>query len=157
MDLKDCETAIDFARNASRLGLSRTCARSPQSAYMLVGGTRDIYSVTINHETGHFCQVAGTNAVCLGNLWGKGRRYGSIRTRNPYDRSHWCKHVVAALGDAEKLVEAAEISARAFGDQHFEEVSQRLLRAQDRNLRRKIAELVRENGLEQVKAVLRAA
>jgi hypothetical protein len=113
-DLGNCEVAVDFARNESVFGPAGTRERKATSAFLSVGGTSDIYSVTINFETGHFCTVEG-GSNCRGNLHGKGQKFGSIGTRNTRNPEHWCKHVQAALAAHELLAEAQEITAQAFG------------------------------------------
>lgn len=112
--LENGETSVDVARNESCKGDSGNRKRSADSCYLLAGGSRDIYSVTVNFSTGHFCKVDG-GEPCKGNLHGKGRKYGAIHARNPRNSNEWCKHVQAALANVEQVAEAQEISARAFG------------------------------------------
>jgi hypothetical protein len=113
-DLKNGQTMVDVTRNESRMGDSGQRKRSENSAYLLAGGSSDIYSVTVNFETGHFCKVDG-GGNCKGNMHGKGQKFGAIAHRNTRNPQEWCKHVQAALANTEALAEAQEITARAFG------------------------------------------
>ena len=108
------EVLVDRPRNESRNGDSGRRARSPKSAYLLVGGSSDTYSVTVNFATGHFCKKDG-GANCHGNMNGKARTYGHIGKRDTRNPVAWCKHVKAALANTEALAEAQEITANAFG------------------------------------------
>jgi hypothetical protein len=98
------------------MGPSGRRARSPQSFYLEVGGSRDIYNVTVNFESknGHWCEKV-TGERCHGNGNGK-RNYGPPQQRDKRDPNQWCKHVQAALADTEKLAEAQERTAAAFGN-----------------------------------------
>jgi hypothetical protein len=98
------------------MGPSGRRARSADSFYLLVGGSSDIYDVTVNFDSknGHWCQtVAG--ARCHGNGNGKGRKYGPPQSRDKRNPIEWCKHVQAALADTEALAEAQDRTAKAFG------------------------------------------
>ncbi len=112
--LKNGETVVDVTRNESRKGDSGNRKRSADSCYLLAGGSSDIYSVTINFESGHFCKVDG-GEPCKGNLYGKKGKYGAINQRSTSLRQAWCKHVQAALANTEAIAEAQEITAQAFG------------------------------------------
>ena len=114
-DLRDREVAVSD-KNDSRMGPSGRRARSADSFYLEVGGSSDVYNVTINfdNKNGHWCEtVAG--ARCHGNGNGKGQRYGPPQSRNKRDAQQWCKHVQAALADVEALAEAQDRTAKAFG------------------------------------------
>jgi len=113
-DLRNGETCVDVTRNESVKGDAGTRKRSANSAYLLAGGSSDIYSVTVNFETGHFCKVDG-GEPCKGNLYGKKGKYGAINVRDTNEPQAWCKHVQAALANAEQIAEAQEITAQAFG------------------------------------------
>jgi hypothetical protein len=84
---------------------------------MLVGGSSDVYDVTVNFESknGHWCQKE-SGARCHGNGNGKGQKYGPPQGRDKHDPQQWCKHVKAALADVEGLAEAEERTAIAFGE-----------------------------------------
>ena len=112
--LRNGDTSVDVTRNESRNGDSGRRKRSENSCYLLAGGTSDIYSVTVNHDTGHFCKVDG-GEVCKGNLFGKKGKYGAINVRDTGNPQAWCKHVQAVLANAEQIAEAQEITAVAFG------------------------------------------
>ncbi len=114
-DLRDREVAVSD-KNDSRNGPSGRRARSADSFYLLVGGSSDVYDVTVNFDSknGHWCQtVAGSR--CHGNGNGKGRKYGPPQSRDKRNPIEWCKHVQAALADTEALAEAQERTAKAFG------------------------------------------
>ncbi len=113
-DLRNGETAVDVTRNQSCLGDSGRRKRNASSAYLLAGGSRDIYSVTVNFKTGHFCKVDG-GEPCKGNLHGKGKKFGPINARDTRNAQAWCKHVQAVLANVEQVAEAQEITAVAFG------------------------------------------
>ena len=115
-DLRDREVAVS-EKNDSRMGPSGRRARSRDSFYLMVGGSRDTYNVTINFESknGHWCETLDGRR-CHGNGNGKGQKYGPPQTRDKRDPQQWCKHVAAALADTEKLAEAQERTARAFGE-----------------------------------------
>lgn len=113
-DLSNGETMVDVTRNESRMGDSGRRKRSADSAYLLAGGSRDIYSVTVNFETGHFCKVDG-GSNCKGNMHGKGQKFGPINARDTRNSNEWCKHVQAVLANAEQVAEAQDITAQAFG------------------------------------------
>jgi hypothetical protein len=113
-DLRNGETSVDVTRNESRMGDSGRRKRSENSAYLLAGGSRDTYSVTVNFETGHFCKVDG-GANCKGNMHGKGQKFGPINARDTRNSNEWCKHVSAVLANVEQVAEAQEITAQAFG------------------------------------------
>jgi hypothetical protein len=114
--LRNNETAVSD-KNDSAKGPSGTRARSRTSLYMLVGGSSDVYDVTVNFETknGHWCQKE-SGARCHGNGNGKGQKFGPPQGRDKHDPNQWCKHVKAALADVEGLAEAEERTARAFGE-----------------------------------------
>jgi hypothetical protein len=114
--LRNNETAVSD-KNDSAKGPSGTRARSRDSLYMLVGGSSDVYDVTVNFESknGHWCQKE-SGARCHGNGNGKGQKYGPPQGRDKHDPQQWCKHVKAALADVEGLAEAEERTARAFGE-----------------------------------------
>jgi hypothetical protein len=98
------------------MGPSGRKKRSEDSLYLLVGGSRDVYDVTVNFETknGHWCQtVAGSR--CHGNGNGKGQKYGPPQSRDKHNPIEWCKHVQAALAATEALAEASDRTAKAFG------------------------------------------
>ena len=114
-DLRDREVAVS-EKNDSRMGPSGRRARSADSFYLLVGGSRDTYNVTVNFDSknGHWCEtVAGSR--CHGNGNGKGQKYGPPQRRDKRDPQQWCKHVQAALAATEMLAEAQERTAKAFG------------------------------------------
>ena len=114
-DLRDREVAVS-EKNDSRMGPSGRRARSADSFYLEVGGSRDTYNVTVNFDSknGHWCEtLAGKR--CHGNGNGKGQKYGAPQGRDKRDPQQWCKHVQAALADTEALAEAQERTARAFG------------------------------------------
>ncbi len=114
-DLRDREVAVSD-KNDSRTGPSGKKARSSESFYLLVGGSRDVYDVTVNFDSknGHWCQtIAGSR--CNGNGNGKGQKYGPPQSRDKRNPVEWCKHVQAALADTEALAEAQERTAKAFG------------------------------------------
>lgn len=114
-DLRDREVAVSD-KNDARMGPSGRRARSADSFYLEVGGSRDSYNVTVNFESknGHWCEKFD-GARCHGNGNGKGQKYGPPQTRDKRDPQQWCKHVQAALADTEALAEAQERTARAFG------------------------------------------
>ena len=114
-DLRNGESIVDVARNASQTGDAGTRKRSADSCYLLVGGSSDTYSVTVNFKSGHFCKLDHSGTPCQGNLHGKGQKYGAINRRDTSSPIAWCKHVQAALADGEAIAEAQDISARAFG------------------------------------------
>ncbi len=110
------EVQVDRPRNESKNGDSGRRARSPKSAYLLVGGSSDTYSVTVNFATGHFCKKDGEKgAMCQGNMNGKARNYGHVSKRDTRNAVEWCKHVKAAMANTEALSEAQEITATTFG------------------------------------------
>ena len=113
-DLSNGETMVDVPRKEARNGDSGRRKRSENSAYLLAGGSRDTYSVTVNFETGHFCKVDG-GANCKGNMHGKGQKFGAINARDTRNSNAWCKHVQAVLANVEQVTEAQEITAQAFG------------------------------------------
>jgi hypothetical protein len=113
-DLRNGETSVDVTRNESVNGDSGRRKRSANSAYLLAGGSKDTYSVTVNFDSGHFCKVDGGEA-CKGNLFGKKGKYGAINARDTNEPQAWCKHVQAVLSNVEQITEAQEISAVAFG------------------------------------------
>jgi hypothetical protein len=113
-DLSNGETMVDVTRNETRMGDSGRRKRSADSAYLLAGGSRDTYSVTVNFESGHFCKVDG-GANCKGNMHGKGQKFGPINARDTRNSNEWCKHVQAVLANVEQVAEAQEITAQAFG------------------------------------------
>ncbi len=114
-DLRDREVAVSD-KNDTRMGPSGRRARSADSFYLEVGGSRDSYNVTVNFESknGHWCEKFD-GARCHGNGNGKGQKYGPPQTRDKHDPAQWCKHVQAALAATEMLAEAQERTARAFG------------------------------------------
>jgi hypothetical protein len=115
-DLRDRETMVG-PKNDSKMGPSGTRKRARTSLYMLVGGSKDVYDVTVNFETknGHWCQTEA-GARCHGNGNGKGQKFGPPQQRDKRDPQQWCKHVQAALADVEGLAEAEERTAIAFGE-----------------------------------------
>jgi hypothetical protein len=179
-DLRDREVAVSD-KNDSKMGPSGRRARSAQSFYLLVGGSRDVYDVTVNFDSknGHWCQtIAGDR--CHGNGNGKGQKYGPPQQRDKHDPQQWCKHVQAALADTEALGEAMERTAKAFGAPVIEveptpepvakpaptvtaNARQRLaeIEAEAAAIRAdvggKVAALVAEYGAEAVKAAIEAA
>ncbi len=112
--LRDREVAVSD-KNDSRQGPSGRRARSADSFYLEVGGSRDSYNVTINFvgKSGHWCEKFD-GARCHGNGNGKSRSYGPPPSRDKRDPVQWCKHVQAALANTEALAEAQERTARAF-------------------------------------------
>jgi hypothetical protein len=106
---------VDVRRNESQTGDAGTRRRSANSCYLLVGGSRDTYSVTVNFKSGHFCKLDHSGDPCKGNLWGKKPKYGAVNVRNTETPAAWCKHVQAALADGEAIAEAQDITAQAFG------------------------------------------
>ncbi len=114
-DLRDREVAVSD-KNDSRTGPSGRRARSAQSFYLEVGGSRDTYNVTINFDSanGHWCETVAGNR-CHGNGNGKGQKYGPPQKRDKRNPEEWCKHVQAALADTEALGEAQDRTAKAFG------------------------------------------
>ena len=81
-DLRDREVAVSD-KNDTRMGPSGRRARSADSFYLLVGGSRDTYNVTVNFESknGHWCEtLAGKR--CHGNGNGKGQKYGPPQGRD---------------------------------------------------------------------------
>ncbi len=115
-DLRNNETAVS-EKNDSAMGPSGRKRRMRSSLYMLVGGSSDVYEVTVNFESknGHWCQKE-SGARCHGNGNGKGQKYGPPQGRDKRDPQQWCKHVKAALADVEGLAEAEERTAAAFGE-----------------------------------------
>ena len=114
-DLRDREVAVSD-KNDSKMGPSGRRARSRDSYYLEVGGSRDTYNVTVNFDSknGHWCQKE-TGERCHGNGNGKSRTYGKPPQRDKNDPKQWCKHVQAALADVEALAEAQDRTAIAFG------------------------------------------
>ena len=114
-DLRDREVAVS-EKNDSRMGPSGRRARSADSFYLLVGGSRDTYNVTVNFDSknGHWCETVGGKR-CHGNGNGKGQKYGPPQSRDKRNPVEWCKHVQAALADTEALGEAQDRTAKAFG------------------------------------------
>ena len=115
-DLSNGETMVG-PKNDSKMGPSGKKARLRTSLYMLVGGSSDVYDVTVNFEStnGHWCQKE-SGARCHGNGNGKGQKFGPPSGRDKHDPNHWCKHVKAAMADVEGLAEAEERTAVAFGE-----------------------------------------
>jgi hypothetical protein len=115
-DLRNNETMVG-PKNDSKFGPSGKKARMRTSLYMLVGGSSDVYDVTVNFESanGHWCQKE-SGARCHGNGNGKGQKFGPPQGRDKHDPNQWCKHVKAALADVEGLAEAEERTAAAFGE-----------------------------------------
>lgn len=114
-DLRDGEVIVDVSRNESQTGDAGTRKRSASSCYLLVGGSSETYSVTVNFDSGHFCKLDHSGDPCKGNLFGKKKKYGAVNVRDTMYRGAWCKHVQAAMADTEAIAEAQEITARAFG------------------------------------------
>lgn len=119
MDLRNGEVAVDYDGNRSTKGPSGRKARQSTSAYLFVGGSADVYRVTISTKGAHFC-TDGAGQPCKGNTFGKARKYGSVHERGATAEGRanpdlWCKHVAAALRNPEKIAEAQEITAQAFG------------------------------------------
>ena len=114
-DLRDREVAVSD-KNDSTFGPSGKRKRSEDSLFLLVGGSKDVYDVTVNFETknGHWCQTLEGNR-CHGNGNGKGQKYGPPQGRDKHDPNQWCKHVKAALAATECLSEASDRTAVAFG------------------------------------------
>ena len=114
-DLQNLEVMVDVDRNSSRFG-DGGGKRMASTAFLLVGGTSQTYTVSMNFESGnaHWCKTE-SGARCQGNGNGKSRTYGKPPERDKHNPQHWCKHVKAALAATEKLAEAQEITARAFG------------------------------------------
>ena len=114
-DLRDREVAVSD-KNDTRMGPSGRRARSADSFYLEVGGSRDTYNVTVNFESknGHWCETLDGKR-CHGNGNGKGQKYGPPQGRDKRNPVEWCKHVSAALADTEALAEAQERTAIAFG------------------------------------------
>jgi hypothetical protein len=98
------------------MGPSGRRARSADSFYLEVGGSRDTYNVTVNFDSknGHWCETVGGKR-CHGNGNGKGQKYGPPQSRDKRNPVEWCKHVQAALADTEALAEAQDRTAKAFG------------------------------------------
>jgi hypothetical protein len=119
--LRDREVAVSD-KNDKVMGPSGRKKRSADSFYLEVGGSSDSYNVTINFKSpqGHWCEKF-SGARCHGNGNGKSRTYGKPPARDKYDPKQWCKHVQAALADVEKLAEAQERTAVAFGHKAAEE------------------------------------
>lgn len=113
--LRNGEVMVDMNRNESQTGDAGTRKRSADSCYLVVGGSSDAYSVTVNFNSGHFCKLDHSGDPCKGNLYGKKKKYGAVNVRDTRDPEQWCKHVKAALADTEAVAEAQEITARAFG------------------------------------------
>ncbi len=115
-DLRDREVAVS-EKNDSRMGPSGRRARSRDSYYLLVGGSSDVYDVTVNFDSknGHWCQKE-TGEKCFGNVGaGKTGKYGIASGRDKHAPEQWCKHVQAALAATEALGEAMDRTAIAFG------------------------------------------
>jgi hypothetical protein len=115
-DLRNNEVAVS-EKNDSRMGPSGKKSRMRSSLYLLVGGSSDVYDVTVNFESknGHWCQKE-SGARCHGNGNGKGQKYGPPQGRDKRNPVEWCKHVAAALADVEALAEAEDRTAAAFGE-----------------------------------------
>ncbi len=115
-DLRNNEVAVS-EKNDSAQGPSGKKRRMRSSLYLLVGGSSDVYDVTVNFEStnGHWCQKE-SGARCHGNGNGKGQKYGPPQGRDKRNPVEWCKHVAAALADVEALAEAEERTAAAFGE-----------------------------------------
>lgn len=114
-DLRNGEVIVDVPRNESQTGDAGTRKRSADSCYLLVGGSSDTYSVTVNLKSGHFCKLDHSGDPCKGNLYGKKSKYGAINVRDTDSPAQWCKHVQAALANGEAIAEAQDITAQAFG------------------------------------------
>lgn len=112
--LRNGEVAVDRDANLSIYGPSGTRKRKASSAYLLVGGSSNTYKVTVSTEGAHFC-VDHAGEPCKGNTYGKARKYGSVHRRDRNDPAQWCKHVAAALREPEKVAEAQDLTAQAFG------------------------------------------
>ena len=114
-DLRDREVAVSD-KNDDRMGPSGRRARSKDSLYLEVGGSKDVYNVTINFDStqGHWCEKFSGDR-CHGNGNGKSRTYGKPSERNKRNPQHWCKHVQAAMSATDMLAEAQERTAIAFG------------------------------------------
>lgn len=118
--LFDGEVAVNEAANQSIYGPSGRRKRSECSAFLSVGGSSCEYDVTINFNSGHACidprKVAkgARDKRCFGNANGKGQKYGAENQRDTRNPIEWCKHVIAAMADVEKLTEAQELSVLAF-------------------------------------------
>jgi hypothetical protein len=115
-DLRNNEVAVS-EKNDSAFGPSGKKRRMRSSLYLLVGGSSDVYDVTVNFESknGHWCQKE-SGARCHGNGNGKGQKYGPPQGRDKRNPVEWCKHVAAALADVEALAEAEDRTAAAFGE-----------------------------------------
>jgi hypothetical protein len=117
-DLRNNEVAVNYDKNESTMGPSGRRKRSSDSAYLLVGGSSDVYDVTINFvgSGGHWCAKENGGPFCFGNNGkGKNGKYGPPNQRDTRDPLAWCKHVKAAMAASEQLAEAQEITAQAFG------------------------------------------
>ncbi len=110
-DLRNLQAIVNVAACQNTKGPSNKSARSEHSSFYHVGGSRNDYGVTINHEDGHFC-LQHNGKPCQGNL--TGIRAGKIHERDTMDPSHWCKHVKAVMRDAALMAEGKELSYAAF-------------------------------------------
>lgn len=117
--LRNLEVAVDYEKNR-RVGTGRS-KTSPHSCYLRVGGSRDVYSVTLNWNRdpklgkGHFCATEHDGKPCPGNTFSMKKRWGAIIDRDRNAPHMYCKHVKGALADIEAIAEAQEIRAQAFG------------------------------------------
>ena len=122
MDLRNLEVAVDEERNSTTLGDARNAARPREEAscYLLVGGSNDVYSVTMNYteeagKGGHFCKIAHSGKPCPGNTFSLKKTHGAANQRDVHNPAQWCKHIKAAFAAPEMIAEAQDITARAFG------------------------------------------
>ena len=94
---------VDTVKNHDRAETTR------ESVYYHAAGSKAgvTYGVTINAVTGHWC-------TCKGNI---SKRSVAIRRgfkRDPATREHWCKHVIAVLGNPKVLLDGIVHRKEAF-------------------------------------------
>lgn len=67
------------------------------------------YGVTLNYDTGHWCECRGMTS--------KVRKFGAVGTLDGRNSNHWCKHVNEARSPAafELRIEARRIRNKTFG------------------------------------------
>lgn len=98
--------SVDRIKNESR-GKRGT---AKESLYFGVLGSRgNSYGVTLNYDTGHFCECKG--------MISKVRKYGAVGTLDTRNPQHWCKHINEARSAAafELRIEARRIRNQTFG------------------------------------------
>jgi len=98
--------SVDRYKNESR-GKRGT---AKESLYFgAIGSKSNLYEVTLNYDTGHWCSCRGMTS--------KVRKYGAVGGLDPRNPLHWCKHVNTTRSPSafELRVEARRIRNETFG------------------------------------------